>query len=359
MQAHVLLNYIKNPQLLDKESVPELQKLVNDFPYFQAAHILLSMAAKKWDASVYQQTLKKTAIIANNRAHLFHLINGLDEVLEIEEPKEVKQTVFDENNVVNEDESTLEEIKALKNTIEDIKHELDILKATEIAVETSEIAKTKEDNTNKLISVENTNAVKDKINVSEQIDIEELGLLSEEVAIEKEIEKSLVNAFVEKEIINTPALHQQNEDNTRAESFSDWLNLLKKNNGQSSEEIKEQVALEKRKQKNALKTNKQLEQEKNEAEIRKQKQKSIIDKIIEINPGVIRNKDDKKFYTPVNHAKESLIENEHLVTETLAKIYAMQGNVNKAVRAYEILSLKFPQKSVYFASLIKKLKENQ
>jgi hypothetical protein len=58
-------------------------------------------------------------------------------------------------------------------------------------------------------------------------------------------------------------------------------------------------------------------------------------------------------------AKESLIENEHLVTETLAKIYALQGSVNKAVRAYEILSLKFPQKSAYFASLIQKLKNNQ
>jgi len=52
-----------------------------------------------------------------------------------------------------------------------------------------------------------------------------------------------------------------------------------------------------------------------------------------------------------------LLEHEHLVTETLAKIYALQGNVNKAIRAYEILSLRFPQKSAYFATLIKKLKE--
>jgi hypothetical protein len=85
----------------------------------------------------------------------------------------------------------------------------------------------------------------------------------------------------------------------------------------------------------------------------------LIDKIIETNPGLIRNKEEPKFFTPDTKAKESLIENEHLVTETLAKIYALQGSVNKAVRAYEILSLKFPQKSAYFASLIQKLKNNQ
>ena len=42
MQAKTLINYIKNPALLDKESVPQLQKLAQDFPYFQGAHILLS-----------------------------------------------------------------------------------------------------------------------------------------------------------------------------------------------------------------------------------------------------------------------------------------------------------------------------
>ena len=73
MQAQTLINYIKNPELLDKESVPQLQKLVQDFPYFQGAHILLSLASKKWNASVYQQSLKKTAIVISNRANLFYL----------------------------------------------------------------------------------------------------------------------------------------------------------------------------------------------------------------------------------------------------------------------------------------------
>ena len=86
--------------------------------------------------------------------------------------------------------------------------------------------------------------------------------------------------------------------------------------------------------------------------------KGIIEKIIESDPGRIKL-GNQKFFTPNVDAKQSLLENEHLVTETLAKIYALQGNNSKAIRAYEILSLKFPQKSVYFASLIEKLKSNK
>ncbi len=43
-------------------------------------------------------------------------------------------------------------------------------------------------------------------------------------------------------------------------------------------------------------------------------------------------------------------------TETLAQIYADQGYPEQAVQIYSRLSLRFPEKSAYFASLIEKLK---
>ena len=56
-------------------------------------------------------------------------------------------------------------------------------------------------------------------------------------------------------------------------------------------------------------------------------------------------------------ARLSVKENDDLVTETLANIYAQQGNTDKAISAYEKLALKYPEKRIYFANLIHKLGE--
>lgn len=316
MQAKEFINYIKNPNSLEKNSVKELQKLVNDFPYFQSAHLLLSLASKKWDASVYQKSLKKTAIVVTNRSHLFNLIQQF----------EISNTViedFDHQKLVVEE--VLEPIDSTK--------ELNILKATELLIENSdsEISETEFQQ-------------KTKPNAEE--------------VLENEIAKQVVGAIVEKQMLNLSDTQLVFNQNKEPGNFTDWLRLIQKSNKQlSAENILDTNTENNSDIKTRLEKSKIINQE--SALNKKLKNLALIDKIIENSPGQIKIKDDQKFYSPEQNAKESLLENEHLVSETLAKIYALQGSVNKAVRAYEILSLKFPQKSVYFASLIEKLKTNK
>jgi hypothetical protein len=86
-----------------------------------------------------------------------------------------------------------------------------------------------------------------------------------------------------------------------------------------------------------------------------QKSKQIIDRFIETDPRITPSR--SSFYSPVNMAKRSVQESDDLVSETLARIYAQQGNFQKAIHLYELLSLKFPEKSLYFAALIEELKK--
>ncbi|NRA11164.1 MAG: hypothetical protein HRT57_04315 [Crocinitomicaceae bacterium] len=64
-----------------------------------------------------------------------------------------------------------------------------------------------------------------------------------------------------------------------------------------------------------------------------------------------------EFFSPAKKAKKSLEESELPVSETLAKIYIMQGNYPQAISAYKQLSLAFPEKKIFFANLIEDLEK--
>lgn len=89
---------------------------------------------------------------------------------------------------------------------------------------------------------------------------------------------------------------------------------------------------------------------------KKKIQADIIDRFIMTNPRiepkmektVVQNEDLSRPYTE---------EQGVFVTETLAKIYLTQGYYSKAIDIYEKLCLKFPEKSDYFAAQIEKIRK--
>lgn len=83
----------------------------------------------------------------------------------------------------------------------------------------------------------------------------------------------------------------------------------------------------------------------------------LINKFIQEDPKIQPKKTE--FYSPINMARLSVVDNSDMVSETLALIHVDQGHYQKAIEMYEKLSLKYPKKRSYFATQIKNLKQKQ
>ena len=77
-----------------------------------------------------------------------------------------------------------------------------------------------------------------------------------------------------------------------------------------------------------------------------------IEKFIEAEPKISRLSEESSFVV-----KERNDDISHLMTETLAKLYVEQKLYAKAIRAYETLSVKYPDRKAYFAERVRQVKD--
>ena len=66
---------------------------------------------------------------------------------------------------------------------------------------------------------------------------------------------------------------------------------------------------------------------------------------------------DKNYKNIEDLSEKSWSPNDELMTETLAKVFVKQKKYRKAIEAYQILGLKYPEKNSLFANQIKEIKK--
>ena len=337
--AH-LQEYMKNPALLDESTIPELEHLIREFPYFQIAHILLAINSKTANHIRYSGRLKMAAAHAGDRGLLRRHIENValkpaDVAESLETPTEtiivpLVRDVIPEVSEIATDESFANHEELPQQAEEQVE-----FKAVNFTDDSDKQQETKTDVPEKLPQslLSHLRELADQRDASdEQGRIDE----SPEKVFDPVNERSAEKSEKETSIDDTAA-------------FPDELLLESLQYGQYRVE-------------DVLKDGDDVDVAAQTASVEEvneglqDKAKDIIDRFIEAGPRISKPK--KEFFNPAEKARESSIDNEGIVTETLAKIYLQQGNPEKAINIYRKLSLNNPNKSTYFAAQIAKIQDD-
>ena len=89
------------------------------------------------------------------------------------------------------------------------------------------------------------------------------------------------------------------------------------------------------------------------SDVERERKFELLDKFLENNPKIIPVVSEE---ITVDIEESVQVDRKEIMTETLAQLYKEQGKFKKALKGYEVLSLKYPEKSSFFAAQIQELK---
>ncbi len=245
---------LSNPSAISKGQTRGLDQVIEEHPYFQAAHFLRLYALKKQRSFRYNDSLKKTAAYTTDRELLFNYITNFDFELQA---AGVTDAELAEPQVDETSESSAEALK-----------------------------------------IEQTTAA---VTEAEEGD---------ELPLGKPLDFSKEETY----------------------SFGEWLQLSQLKPIDRSPE-------------------KSRKENGDRPRTRMELINDFLAKSPKIKPSESASYDDL--------AEESSMENEQLMTETLAHVYLEQKKYDKAIAAFTVLSLKYPEKSSFFADRIEAVRKLQ
>ena len=303
-------NYLLNqPEEINEIQTVALEKVLDEFPFFQSARALRLKGLYNQNSYKYNFALKVAAAHTTDRSVLFDFIT-LESFIAIQKKtydKKIQEllniTVID-SQIVEKEEPAPIIINPLEQSI------LSSIKEASLNTEGYH------------------------------------GVTFEKAEIDKNIEQSILDSIKEA----TPVKNE--EGTTEAEkklelgkpldfskeethSFHQWLQISRI----------QPIIRENPQENNTM--------EKAPIDEDKKKKAELIDKFIETSPKIPPIKPGVVFTHNLDLNKE---DNSYLMTETLAKVYLEQKKYQKAIQAYEILILKYPEKSSFFADRIKDIK---
>ena len=302
MESEKIISYIDHPEQMDQSALPILQDLITKYPYCQTFHLLNAKAQHNTNEIMFDATLRQTAAYAANRKVLYYLIH--------------------------QHNATVSTIPAIVEQATEIETEVETVITIQDEIIADIVQETSIDQPENILELQNE--------PSEIIQAEE-GAFSFTQWLQKKSGKT------------PPVITDQNQvtkTNIRLDTSEEIKSLIQDEIG---ELILGNVFSEGYFASDAALAKKPI--------VGNQKEVALIESFIHSgHPKVIKVNKDEKVVNLENKARKSALDTQIPVSETLAAIYVKQKLFNKGIEAYEKLSLKYPEKKAYFASLIEEIK---
>lgn len=343
MNSGQFYQYLSNPHRLGIHDEVQLRGLIKEYPYFQAAHVLLAKCLKNMDNYMFEKQLKTAAVFAPNRSLLYQLLKskaGEDSVvastpaLAAVATEEPEAPVEQEKPVAEMPTNTYEVFSIEPETEPEYKHSF----------------RPEPEPTPRAVLKDNPVLVEMPAAIVEESKVTETGKSEPEELAKPESEDEANSAVT---ISTTPAGDVIEEARSGQMSFTEWLNTTSPriesplmvnlpDPGFASGKTDFAASMQNRLPLQPLPPATDTD--------------AILENFVNSNPTITRSK--AAFFDPIKSAKKSVEEDEDIATETLARIVLKQGNASKAIRIYEKLILKIPTKETIFATQIAKIKQD-
>ena len=332
--SKLFAEYVADPSAIGHVEPAKIGAVLEKYPFCQLLHLFYAQATAEKESNKKDKYLAKTSLIIPDRGVLYTVLNN---------PQKLK--------VVNSKPSTI-----VETAKEDIEEAVQIEEC--ISIEITNIDQE-----------ETIHALDEQADHKQNVKTPE----AQQVAPSVKIETSKINHLSESQTPETDQKVSKYDDDKMPFSFLWWLNKTRKEHSDtyqpyvdfkldttqnikrtSVDQLSSQII------ENIFHLQSPLEEMQNAPktvpfQVRR-KEDSILEKFIKEEPQIKAPKSQK--LDTENKARKSSEDPNDLVSETLAQIYIDQMLVQKAIDTYKKLSLKYPEKSTYFADQIIELEKN-
>lgn len=355
MNLEQVAHFVQNPQELQLQDAEALRSLTAKYPFSSVYPLLYLTALSNGKSPDLDVALQQQAFKLSDRTKLYYLLvdrssslqsDGLQSSV-IQSPviqSPVEQSVVEEREA--ETERNVESVTSVEESL-----------VEQSPIEQSPVVEERETETEREAEAEpeteSVEAFAEELILATALDFDQM---TEAFTREQDFELGVDQSSVDQSPVDLAGEEQETERKAETERETE----AEVEPAEEAEEVpsSEPVEDDRKSFTSWLKSGQQqvvkaVSQE--ETVPKKLPANDLIDQFIEKEPSISRSKTD--FYSPSKKARESLDEDALPVSETLAKIYAAQGNYPKAIHVYHQLMLSVPEKKALFAVQIEELKK--